>query len=271
MSEYESSYYEIALTHRQVVVSFVVLLVFVAGVFLCGVWVGKNGADDVAPDRTRIAQGETPDLPSDLDGVEEYSFDGAADEGAGGEAGESAPNGRDESLDTPDLSVLENPTPQTTLAQDLGRDQDRDAGTREAPPPPSRPQASNPQTSNPAQPPPPQTAPPPKTSPPPVTAEDGPFRPTSATPAPSPVPAGESASGFVVQVFSGRDEDQAKKVEQTLISDGYKAFLSPVKVGSQMRYRVRIGPFDDRSDAEGVERIVRQKYRYETWVTSAEN
>ena len=104
-----------------------------------------------------------------------------------------------------------------------------------------------------------------------MTSDDGPFRPTSVTPAPSPTPAGEPSDGFVVQVFSGRDEDQAKKVVQTLESDGYEAYLSPVKVGSQMRYRVRIGPFDDRGDAESVERIVRQKYRYETWVTSAAN
>ena len=104
-----------------------------------------------------------------------------------------------------------------------------------------------------------------------MTSDDGPFRPTSVTPAPSPTPAGEPSDGFVVQVFSGRDEDQAKKVVQTLESDGYEAYLSPVKVGSQMRSRVRIGPFDDRGDAESVERIVRQKYRYETWVTSAAN
>lgn len=263
MSEYESSYYEIALTHRQVVVSFVVLLVFVAGVFLCGVWVGKNGADGSQPDRPQIAQGDTPELPANLDGVEEYRFDGDA---SGGDAGDGSANG-DESLDKPDLSVLENPAPQTTLAQDLGREQtgrdrDRDATTREAPPPPPRPQASNPPPAEPSA---------PTTSPPPVTSDDGPFRPTSATPAPSPMPAGEPSSGFVVQVFSGRDEDQAKKVVQTLESDGYTAYLSPVKVGSQMRYRVRIGPYDARSDAEGVERIVRQKYRYETWVTSAEN
>jgi DedD protein len=110
------------------------------------------------------------------------------------------------------------------------------------------------------------------TKPPPVTSDEGPFKPSSVTPAPSPTPVGqEPSSGFVVQVFSGRDQDQAKKVVQTLQSDGYQAYLSPVKVGSQLRYRVRIGPFDDRADAEGVERIVRQKYRYETWVTSAEN
>lgn len=253
MSEYESSYYEIALTHRQVVVSFVVLLVFVLAVFLCGVWVGKNGADAGVdgnkPEPPRIARNGPDEVPGDLSAVEEYSFD--RQDGADGQ-----------NLDTPDLSVLDNPTPQTTLAQELGRDE---TASRELPPPTTQPTTQ----------PPAQAKPEPETSskkPPPITSDEGPLKPSSTTPAPSPTPAGqEPSSGFVVQVFSGRDQDQAKKVVQALKSDGYKAYLSPVKVGSQMRYRVRIGPYDDRADAEGAERIVRQKYRYETWVTSAEN
>ncbi|MDA8017109.1 MAG: SPOR domain-containing protein [Thermoanaerobaculia bacterium] len=266
MSDHESSYYEIALTHRQVVVSFVVLLVFVAGVFLCGVWVGKNDAREPdRPEAPQVADGNGPEVPTDLEGVEEYSFD----QGAAG------PEESDEGLDKPDLSLLENPTPQTTLAQDLGRDPE--TPVREAPPPPPRPQASSSGAEaappEPSQEPPPDATPTqPSEGPPPVTSDDGPFRPTATIPAPSPTPAGqEPSSGFVVQVFSGRDEDQAKRVVQTLKSDGYQAYLSPVRVGSQMRYRVRIGPYDDREDAEGVERMVRQKYRYETWVTSAEN
>lgn len=291
MSDYESSYYEIALTHRQVVVSFVVLLVFVAVVFLCGVWVGKNDSG-ASGDRVRQAQGASgagdSDVPTNLDAVEEYSFDQSSADGASADAS-------GEELDTPDLSVLEQPAPQTTLAQDLGRGQGsgsetgsdgetrsgdgatrREAPPREAPPPPSRPQASNqassssPSSSGAST----ESADEPSagTSPPPVTSDDGPFRPSSTSPPPAPTPSSaEPSSGFVVQVFSGRDEDQARKVVETLEGDGYQAYLSPVRVDTQMRYRVRIGPYDDRGDAEGVERIVRQKYRYETWVTSAEN
>lgn len=260
MSDYESSYYEIALTHRQVVISFVALLLFVLTIFLCGVWVGKNAAP--APDQGPTVADASPaagdEATEDLSAVEEYSFDREGDE----------------ALDKPDLSVLDQPgpaadgspadQPQTTLAQELGREPQP---ARTAPP------AADPETDDAvgdvetgdgeA------TA---ETGPPPLTSKDGPFRPASVTPAPSPTPPGAEPSGsFVVQVFSGRDEDQAKKVVQTLVSDGYAAYLSPVKVGSQMRYRVRIGPYEDRGDAEGTERIVRQKYRYETWVTTADN
>jgi cell division septation protein DedD len=43
--QYEPSYYEIALTGRQVLVAFVVLLVCLVAAFFSGVWVGSGGGD----------------------------------------------------------------------------------------------------------------------------------------------------------------------------------------------------------------------------------
>ncbi|MGE5233944.1 MAG: SPOR domain-containing protein [Acidobacteriota bacterium] len=49
MSEpHEPSYYEIALTNRQVTVAFVILLVCLVGAFFSGVWVGRSGAESSA-------------------------------------------------------------------------------------------------------------------------------------------------------------------------------------------------------------------------------
>jgi len=45
---HEPSYYEIALTNRQVTVAFVILLVCLVGAFFSGVWVGRSGAESSA-------------------------------------------------------------------------------------------------------------------------------------------------------------------------------------------------------------------------------
>ena len=86
-----------------------------------------------------------------------------------------------------------------------------------------------------------------------------------------PPAAAEPAEGFVIQVFSTRDEGHAKKVVERLRQGGHEAFLSPVQVGSQTMYRVRIGPFDRRAAAENAATAITRDYKLETWVTAASN
>ena len=47
---------------------------------------------------------------------------------------------------------------------------------------------------------------------------------------------------FVLQVASMVDNDRAKKVRDTLLEQGYKAYLSQAKVGETIMYRVYVGP-----------------------------
>ncbi|KAB2959613.1 MAG: hypothetical protein F9K18_11505, partial [Thermoanaerobaculia bacterium] len=53
----EPSYYEVALTHRQVLVAFVVLLTCLLAAFLSGVWVGRG-----AEPATRVAAAPPPSV-----------------------------------------------------------------------------------------------------------------------------------------------------------------------------------------------------------------
>ncbi len=216
----EPSYYEIALTNRQVLVSFVVLLSCVMAAFVSGVWVGRKGLSLAGTDGGQLAAAEA--VPSDLEGLEELRF-----------PSDPRPAGAPAGDDDPRQPAAE-PRSGTTLAEDVGSA----PPPRAAPPPPR------------AAPPPPRAAPPP----PAVVA-------SPATP----------AEGFVIQVLSTREEAKANRILTQLSQGGYPAFLSPVEVGSQVQYRVRIGPYAERAAAEKAGQEVNRKYKLDTWITAASN
>ncbi len=236
----ENYYYEIALTNRQVLVSFVVLLTCVLVAFGAGVWVGRMGQGQVLAAEVPATEVETEES-GDLAQLEELQFPSADAAGQ---------------LRKPDLSQLRSdpspssppppppPARETTLAEDVGS-------------------APRPSTSSP--PPPPVEAPPPprQTTPPPPPRQTTPPPPSAAS-----VPAGE---GFVVQVFATREEAQAEKVRERLQAAGYEAFISSVLVGSLNNYRVRVGPYASREPAEKAAREITTDFKLETWVTAASN
>jgi DedD protein len=71
----------------------------------------------------------------------------------------------------------------------------------------------------------------------------------------------------VVQVFSSRDRSQAEQVVARLKGGGRPAYLSPVEVGGQTMYRVRLGPYADREEAQKVADAVRREHKLDTWIT----
>ena len=71
----------------------------------------------------------------------------------------------------------------------------------------------------------------------------------------------------MVQVFSSSDGEQAKKTVQRVNKGGFKAYVSPLQVGTQTMYRVRIGPFNDRAAAQKVADQVRKRFKLDTWIT----
>ncbi len=72
-------------------------------------------------------------------------------------------------------------------------------------------------------------------------------------------------------MLSTRDEARAKRVLGQLGKGGYPAFLSPVQVGAQVQFRVRIGPYATRPPAEKAAQEVNRKYKLDTWITAASN
>lgn len=228
---HEPSYYEIALTNRQVLFAFVILLVCLLAAFVAGVWVGRGGEVQAAspPAGERLA--------------DQAGAAGAT--GANGEALEKLSFFGDDRAAAPAKEVAAPTTGGTTLRDDLER------GAPPAPPPapPAAGAAADrkPEPAPPAPPPPTTTA----TAPPPAAA----------------APAAEPTGGLVIQVFSSRDKEQADKVVSQLKRGGRPAFLSPVEVVGQPMYRVRIGPYADRAEAQKVADAVRREFKLDTWIT----
>jgi cell division septation protein DedD len=234
LSDHDPSYYEIALTNRQVMVAFVILLSCLLGTFFAGVWVGRSEAETgEAAAAERRAENDT--------GVEELDFF------AGGDLGES---------DQRDAPAEGLPDPAAARAE------------REARQPVAAP-GSVPPAATPS--PPADPRPAPRTGGEDLAGGEGPALDEQAPPAAA-APAPErrvAAGGLVIQVFSSRDREQAERVVERLRNGGERPVLSPVEVGGQTMYRVRLGPFADRQEADRVAERVRRGFGLETWITSS--
>lgn len=257
---HEPSYYEIALTNRQVIVAFVILLVCLLSAFFSGVWIGRESN---APNQQLASAAQPPAAPVSEEGsaLQELEFFSDSEEGAA----------------SPEQDPTEAPIPpqpsanDTTLLEDFAGEEP----TIETEPAPE-------ETEEPA-----VQAPPSRPEPAPAKApeetreerrkrlarereerraEETKAAAPAAQPARTPEPAIPRGSA-VIQVFSSADQEQADRIRDQLVKGGYKAYLSPVQTGGRTMYRVRIGPYGSRSDADTAAANVRKNYKLDTWVT----
>lgn len=266
-NSHEPSYYEIALTNRQVVVAFVILLICLLSAFFSGVYIGREGTlrdQEQLVRTTPPAQASANDEGRELDEFEFFDS---------GNARATVPDQQAQLEPAPEPPPTN--SPDTTLLEDFGGEEDMEPIPEEdAEPEPEveaetpaerrirerrerearRAQAAAEALSTPAAP-----APAP-------AREETPARSrrdaeTAAAPA-------SSAKGkVVIQVFSSAEKDQAERIRQRLVNGGHPAYLSPVEVGGNTMYRVRIGPYATRADAQKVADTVRKGYKLDTWIT----
>ena len=251
---HEPSYYEIALTNRQVVVAFVVLLICLVSAFFSGLWIGRESAARAqqALASNTLPADAAPTPAPEGEALEEFEF--FESEQAQGQAVEPPAD------PTPAAAAPES-SEDTTLLDDFGGEGDGAIDPDPALPEGRRRQGRIREIEADA---------------PPVEETDEP----APTPAPTPAPRrprAERPSGaaeprlaagqVVIQVFSSPELDQAERVRDRLVGGGHKAFLSPVEVAGRTMYRVRIGPFDSRGRAQTVAEQVRKGYKLDTWVT----
>lgn len=230
----ETSYYEIALTNRQVVVFFVVLLVCVVGAFFSGVWLGQRRAAEMPQiAQAEVTSGEAAESREPLEELNFFTEDP-----------ERSPPAKKRALEPAG-------SPETTLLEDVrGAEADVAEPVHTEPtPPPTEPRPEPRLEAR------PEARPEPRRQTPSPTAEPTPTA---------------SADGFVIQVFSSPDGGQARKLVDRLVGGGYDAFLSPVEVDGRTMYRVRLGPLESRSAADRLAAEVGKAYQLETWITRNE-
>lgn len=105
----------------------------------------------------------------------------------------------------------------------------------------------------------------------PAASPPPPEPPAEAEPAPAP-PAARAgrapvAEGFAVQVTALREKKDAEAIVRRLMSRGYEAYVLDAEPGQAPLYRVRVGSYADRREAERVLRRLEQEEKFKPWIT----
>jgi len=211
----EPSYYEVALTNRQVLIAFVALLTCLVAAFFSGVWIGRG--DPAAPRAASLEARATPSPEPQLDQLSFFS---------GREAGARAGG-------TPELPPTQTPQP---TRQPVAVPVPTAAATR----PPSTPTAA-------------PTATPTRVP----------------TPAPTRAAAPAAQGTVFVQVYSSTNGARAREIAGELRKAGFPVVLAEAPAGGGTTYRVRVGPYPSRDQAEQAASKLRKQHRLDTWVTEA--
>jgi DedD protein len=229
----DDAFHEIQLSGKQLVALFMLTTVVSVFIFLCGVLVGRGvRAEDIGVDST-VATSGTP-----------------------------APVPEGQPVTSPPSAVAEQPAPAAdgalTYADRLQRDKpaSEDLKARSAAPKeePRATEEQRPKLETPRSEPPPVAAPPAAT-------------PPAATPPPALAAAGGRPGAWAVQVVSLRDRAAATKIVQRLTGKGYPAFLIAPAAGVPAPvYKVQVGRFDDRLEAQRVSDRLKKEEQFDPWI-----
>ena len=85
-----------------------------------------------------------------------------------------------------------------------------------------------------------------------------------AAPATSPIPAG---NGYAIQVAALREPHEADAIVKRLASKGYGAYVLSPAGGTPNVYRVRVGKFKTRREAETIASKLQTEEQFKPWIT----
>jgi DedD protein len=249
----DEGFHEIQLNGKQLVFLFMAASVVAVVIFLCGVMVGR-GVPIRAATTSRTSEQAELDPTASLQGLPVTQA----------VASDNAPVTAQETLTYPML--LEDPNPPfETLAPSVEPSADPPrvvaAAPRRSPTAAAKPAtAAAPAASSPVA----ARAPAPKPAArpaPPVPRASATRGESSASPDASLTePAG---SGYVVQVAAVRQRAEATTIARRLSSKGYPAFVTTAGAN----FRVRVGKFDNRREAESVAGRLEREERVKPWIT----
>ncbi len=110
-------------------------------------------------------------------------------------------------------------------------------------------------------------------APPPAAPRPAPPAPRAASPPPTPAPvtpltsSDPSGPGFAVQVSIFETRQEADRLANQLVAKGYPAFvLDPIKGAGKPIYRVRVGKYRNRKDAEEIQARLEKNEQFTPWI-----
>jgi cell division septation protein DedD len=91
--------------------------------------------------------------------------------------------------------------------------------------------------------------------------------PAVSQPAASPLPAAPAGDGYAIQVAALREPHEADTIAKRLVSKGYGAYVVTPADGTPNVYRVRVGKFKTRREAETVASKLQKEEQFKPWIT----
>lgn len=184
---------------------------------------------------------------------------------------------------TPPEPVQEEPFPDAVARSGASSNTDKQASSATKAPETSAPKAVEPPAAKPADKPAagPAEKPAERAAAPSKPTEDAPSKSQASqqvartTPAPAasvatsrpPMPqAAANGSGYAVQVAAVNERSEADAIVKRLSGKGYAAYVETPKGGASV-YRVRVGTFESRRDAQAVADRLTKEERFKPWVT----
>jgi cell division septation protein DedD len=227
----DDGFHEIQLSGKQLVFLFIVTTSVVVGVFLFGVLVGRGAREPKTEEPAPVGAIETaPAAPVTQAGPPAIEPPAPA---ADAPSDNAAPKGQ-----TPAPKAVEESKPAAAVHEPVKE-------------PPAPPPATSPAPAKPA-----AAAGAPAKSPEPAPTAAAPSVPTTARP-----------GTWLVQVMATREQGIATSLVKKLAAKGYPAFLvNPVPGAPQAFYKVQIGRYKDRSEAERVSVRIKKEEQFQSWI-----
>jgi cell division septation protein DedD len=232
----DEAFHEIQLNGKQLVFLFMAATVVSVVIFLCGVLVGRN----VRAERSQV---DVPTTSADLT-PSSAPAQTPASENAPAYTGLDKPGSKDDLLKKPERS------PKAETAAPVS-----------TPPPASAPVPEPKATAS--------VETPPAATPAPETAAPAPEKAAPpSVPKPSATAGTEpSDKGYAVQIAAVNARSEADAMAKRLASKGYSAYVLAPASGTPPVYRVRVGKFPTKREAETVAAKLQKEEQLKPWVT----
>ncbi len=233
----DEGFHEIQLNGKQLVFLFMFATVVLVGTFLCGVMVGRGVRAERGDQSAQTTDAPAATTPPPTSATPPPSAPATP-----------APAGKDQSPVPPEPA--ENDYYKSLTAQKPDDESLKASAKR-------KPDAA---------------APPPASKAAPASAAAAPPAPEKSKPAPPPMadqsqPAAVTSGGFAVQITALRDRGEADAIVKRLVTKGYPAYvLNPVP-GKPPVYRVQVGRYKNRGDADRIAGRLKKEEQFSPWVT----